>query len=67
MHHHWDLFAPLLCYVANPWLDKRHSLTIDKVHPFLETKATKAKAFNRDDWKAFGAEIRGETPRILEK
>jgi len=57
--HHWDLFAPLICYVANPWLDKKHVLSVDDIHPFLEKKAKKAKKFSRADWLEFKEKIKG--------
>ena len=57
--HHWDLFAPLICYTANPWLNKRHLLTVEAIHPFLEKKAKKTKKFNRADWLEFKAKIKG--------
>jgi len=60
MSHDWNLFSPLICYVANPWLEKKHRLTPEKVNPFWEKTAKKAKPFRRSDWRAFGAAIRGE-------
>jgi hypothetical protein len=37
--HDWDLFAPLLCYVANPNISSRHKkLTVDKIHPYRKKK-----------------------------
>jgi len=59
MTHDWNMFALLICCVANPWLDKKHALTPDMVHPYLEKKAKKAKPFNRADWLAFKAKIKG--------
>jgi hypothetical protein len=38
MSHHWDLFTPLICFVANPHLSKSRRLRIDKVHPFRKKK-----------------------------
>jgi len=55
MCHDWNMFAPLICYVANPWLDKKHVLTLEKVHPFLDKKP--AKPFNQTDWMKFKAAI----------
>lgn len=60
MTHDWNMFAPLICYVANPWLDKKYALSIEKVHPFLEKQSQKVKPFNRADWLAFKAKIKGE-------
>jgi len=57
MHHNWDLFAPLICYVANPWLEERHRLTPEKVHPFLEKKEVKS---SRSDWMELKALIKRE-------
>ena len=56
MTHDWNMFAPLICYTANPWLDKKQRLTIDKVHPFIEKKV---KPFKRSDWMKFKAAIGG--------
>jgi hypothetical protein len=60
MTHDWNMFAPLICYTANPWLDRKHALSPEKVHPFLETKPKPVKPFNRADWLAFKAKIKGE-------
>jgi hypothetical protein len=55
--HCWDLLAPLICYVVNPHVSRKHALTPDKVHPFLEKKV---KPFNRADWLAFKGKIKGK-------
>jgi hypothetical protein len=60
MSHHWDMFATLICYTANPWLDKKHRLTPEKVHPCREAKAKKAKPFSRADWLDLKTAIKGE-------
>jgi hypothetical protein len=54
------MFATLICYTANPWLDKKHRLTPEKVHPYRVAKAKKAKPFSRADWLDLKAEIKGE-------
>jgi hypothetical protein len=38
MSHHWDLFTPLICFVANPHLSKNKRLQIDKIHPYRKKK-----------------------------
>jgi hypothetical protein len=48
--HHWDMFAPLICYVANPNLKKRNRLKVEKIHPFFEKRKRAAKPFNRGNW-----------------
>jgi hypothetical protein len=49
MSHDWDLFAPLICCVANPNLPKRKRLTVKDIHPFYEQNKI-VKPFCRDDW-----------------
>jgi hypothetical protein len=48
MSHHWDLFTPLICFVANPYLSKGHRLQIDKIHPF---KKKKPRWITQDEFK----------------
>ena len=60
MSHDWNMFAPLICYTANPWLDKKHALTPEKIHPFLEKTAKKVKPHSRADWAKFKAALKGE-------
>jgi hypothetical protein len=38
MSHHWDLFTPLICFVANPNLSRRYQLRFNQVHPFRRKK-----------------------------
>jgi len=57
MCHDWNMFAPLICCTANPWLDKKNVLTLEKVHPYFEKKAV--KPFKRSDWMKFKAAITG--------
>ena len=58
MSHHWDLFAPLLCCVVNPHIEKKtDKWNPDKIHPYREIKV---KPFNRADWLDFKAKITGE-------
>jgi hypothetical protein len=48
MSHDWDLFAPLMCFVANPHLPKGKAMTIGMLHPFRE--AQKRLSFNKKNW-----------------
>jgi hypothetical protein len=38
MSHHWDLFTPLIIYVANEWLPKHHKLQPKDINPFAAKK-----------------------------
>ncbi len=63
MSHHWDLLAPLICYVANPWLDKKHRLMPEKIHPFREKEKAKPKPFDRENWQLLKARLKGRRDR----
>jgi hypothetical protein len=56
MSHDWDMFAPLICYVANPNLSKHSRLKIKDIHPFYEEKKT-VKKFDRNDWMLLKSKI----------
>jgi hypothetical protein len=43
--HDWDLFAPLICYIANPWMPKRRKLELQDVHPFRQKKKMTEEQF----------------------
>jgi len=64
--HHWDLFVPLICYTANPWLDKRHRLTPKKVHPFWKEKP-KSGICSRKDWNDLKAALKREVTLVGER
>jgi hypothetical protein len=52
MSHHWDLFAPLICFVANPNLSKNHRLRIDKIHPFKKKfKEKKPRQITEEEFR----------------
>jgi hypothetical protein len=56
--HEWDMFAPLICCVANPHIEKeKDKLTPDKIHPYREAKPKAVKPYNRDDWLVFKAAV----------
>jgi hypothetical protein len=57
MVHHWDLFAPLICCVINPWVGKDKQLTPNQIHPF-RTKQT-VKAFSKKNWSDLKQAIMG--------
>jgi hypothetical protein len=48
MSHHWDLFAPLICFTANPNLKGRYKLQINKIHPFRKKKL---REISQDEFK----------------
>jgi hypothetical protein len=55
MSHDWDLFAPLICYVANTH-SFRSRLRIKDIHPFYQNKKTDKK-FDPSDWKLLKSKI----------
>jgi hypothetical protein len=50
MSHHWDMFAPLICFTANPHLPKKKRITEKEIHPFFEKRQRKPKPFHRGNW-----------------
>ncbi|MDR1290102.1 MAG: hypothetical protein LBK06_02760 [Planctomycetaceae bacterium] len=38
MKHDWDLFTPLICFVANPYLSRGKQLQYNKIHPYRKKK-----------------------------
>jgi hypothetical protein len=46
--HHWDLFAPLMCFVANPHMPKGKPITVRMLHPFQ--KSQRNLSYNKDNW-----------------
>ncbi|GHT18038.1 hypothetical protein FACS1894189_5160 [Planctomycetales bacterium] len=57
MSHNWDLFTPLICYVANPYMPKGKTLQFKDVHPFY--KPTKGKKTTREQWNNLKGAIKG--------
>jgi hypothetical protein len=56
MSHDWDMFAPLICYVANPNLTKGSRLRIKDIHPYYKEKKV-VKKFDPNDWKSLKEKI----------
>jgi hypothetical protein len=51
--HDWDLFAPLMCFVANPHLPSGKGLTVGKIHPFKNNfQNTTVLEYNKENWNA---------------
>jgi hypothetical protein len=49
MSHNWDMFAPLICFVANPYMPKGKGLTVGMVHPFKDDPRKTLK-FCKKNW-----------------
>lgn len=58
MAHHWDLFAPLLCGVINPYMPKGKALRYENIHPYLQN-VCEAKPHTKSNWAALKAKIKG--------
>jgi hypothetical protein len=50
MSHDWDLFAPLMCFVANPYMKSGKGITVCMIHPFKND--TRKLKFNKKNWNA---------------
>jgi hypothetical protein len=52
--HDWDLFTPLICYAANPWLKEGSRLEYGDVHPFKKGAKKKEVVvpFDRMVWRS---------------
>jgi hypothetical protein len=53
--HDWDLFAPLICYVANQWSSKDHQLQIADIHPYRKETV---KPFTAAGWNNITNELK---------
>jgi hypothetical protein len=49
MSQQWDMFAPLICFVANPYMPKGKGLTVGAVHPF-KNDLPRILPFNKKNW-----------------
>jgi hypothetical protein len=57
MSHDWDMFAPLICYVANPNLHKRSRLRLKDIHPYYQEEKKIEKKFDHEDWLLLKSKI----------
>ena len=58
MSHNWDLFAPLMCFVANPNLPQKNRIKVTDLHPFRDEK-TEIKKFDLKNWGELKSFMKG--------